>query len=307
MASGNQLTATIFRARSEFVRPTETVRLKVTFKDMSGNPVDLDALPTVSIISPTGLVIVSPTTQGVQKNGLGEYEFDYATGIGQYVGVYNDVWQGVINGYPVESQFSFIVSDSQYDKNQTDGYVALGDDPGFNFSQVAIENINQLLKSLRARLKSSGKSKKTDAYGNVNYVNCDIFSVEVLVDFLVMSLSDFNMTPHFTAFTFEDTAFLTQFHDIIVRGATIYALASQALIEKGREFQISDNGISFTPPGVSDMLNTQYNTVLSNYYDQLKYIKASMKPSPIGQGSFTITNRSPMMQRLRHRRANQII
>ena len=44
---------------------------------------------------------------------------------------------------------------------------------------------------------------------------------------------------------------MEQFGEILVEGATLYALASQALIERGREFQITDNGLNFNPPTVS--------------------------------------------------------
>jgi hypothetical protein len=130
----------------------------------------------------------------------------------------------------------------------------------------------------------------------------------MLVSFLVNSLSDFNQIPFFTFFTYEDTPIIDQFHDILVEGATLMGLASQALIERGREYVINDNGVSFTPPTMSEMLMTQYNSLLTNYYDKIKFIKASMRPNPLGLGVFGVTSSiSPSFARLRHLRSRRII
>ena len=186
--------------------------------------------------------------------------------------------------------------------------MALGDAPGFNYSQAAILNINKLLKALRARLNSSGKAKAKDKFGNVIFVDCDIFSVDMLVTFLAIQLWEFNQIAHFTEFTFDDDVFINQFGAILVQGATIWALASKALIERGREFQISDNGIQFTPPTVSELMNTQWNAELTNHTEKLKQIKASLKPGPLGLGTLTVTvARNPLLSQLRHRRARIII
>lgn len=293
------------RRRSELVQVTDTVQLKALFKDGSGSPVDLDTFPTITLSDPSGLVVLGPTSAGVYHIEIGRYGFDYTVGINGPIGVWTDVWKGVVNGFPVEAGFTFIVDNTQMPAINQDGYYALGDDVGFNYSQTAIFNINKLLKGLRARLKSSGKSKKVDANGNVTYISCDIFATDILTTFLAMALSDFNQTPYITYFTFDDTNIVDQFFDILIKGATTYALASQALIEKGREFSISDNSIQFNPPSVADMLNTQYSTVLNQYWDQLKYIKNSLRPSPKGMGTLTINAVNPNFSRLRHVRSRR--
>jgi hypothetical protein len=190
----------------------------------------------------------------------------------------------------------------------SDGYVSLGSDPGFNYSQVAILNINKLIKTLKARLNSSGKTKSTDAYGNVIYVDCDIFSVNMLTTFIANALSDFNQTPYFSNFTFNDTPIIDQFHDILVEGATLMALASQQLIERGREYTISDNGVSFTPPTISEAIGTQYSTLITQYYDKLKFIKNNLRSHPIGLGTFSMQSAvNPQFARLRHLRQRRIV
>lgn len=293
------------KQRGEIVHPTDTVQLKAVFKDGSGTLTDPDSFPSVTILQPTGLVLLGPTTTGVYRLAEGTYGFDYELNINPALGVYNDVWNATMDGFPVEATFPFIVSSTDLPSVNSDGYYALGDDIGYNYSQTAIINIDKLLKPLKMRLHSSGKVKRKDQYGNDVYVSCDIYSTDMLVTFLVMSLSNFNQIPYFTSFTFEDTQIIDQFLDIIVQGATLYALASKALIERGREFQITDNGLAFTPPTVSELLNTQYNTLLTSYNENLKYIKNSMRGAPKGLGTLTITATNPNVARLRHLRARR--
>ena len=302
----NDIELPVYKNRNEVIFPKEIVQLRATFKDMSGNPTDLDAFPTVSIIQPSGIVSIS-TSVGVTKISTGVYNFNYSIPIEGPYGIYNDVWSGSINGFPIQSTFNFIVNFSQVQTMDFDGYTSLGSNVGYCFSQTAICNINKLLKYLKDTLRSSGKVKRTDANGNTIFIDCDIYSTDILVGYLMLSLSDFNQTPFFTNFTMEDTQFLDQFKDIIIKGARLYALSSQALLERGREFTITDNGIGFNPPSIADMLNTQYSTQLSNYYDHLKLIKDQFRPNPIGLGVFTVSTaaRVPIIGMLRHRRSGR--
>lgn len=298
----------VIKARGETIDVTEQVNLTVQFRDMAGLPKDTDAFPTISIIQPTGAVLFSPTSVGIAHIGVGKYSYVFTVPINGPYGVWNDMWIGFINGYRVEATFSFVVTHTDIPAINSDGYVHLGDDPGFHYSQAAIKNINKLLKALRARLNSAGKSKKSDAFGNNLYVTCDIFSVDMLVTFLASALWEFNEIPHFTSFTFDDDAFIEQFGNILVEFASLWALASKALIERGREYQITDNGISFQPPTVSELLNTQYGTGLPHWWEKIKFIKNSLKPNPKGLGVFGMTSGiNPAFARLRHLRARRII
>lgn len=296
------------KARGELLEPKDQVNLTIQFKDASGTPTDTDSFPEVSIIQPSGSVLLNPTSIGVAKIAAGKYSYIFDVPINGPYGIYNDTWVGYIGGARIDAAFSFAVVHSNMPSATMDGYVHLGDDPGFDYSQVAIMNINKLLKMLKKRLNSSGKSQAVDRNGNVMYVDCDIYSVDMLTTFCAMSLSDFNQVPYFTHFTFEDSDFIAQFGEILVEGATIYALASQALIEKGREFSISDNGINFNPPSVADMLNTQHGSLLSHYFEKLKMIKNSLRPGPKGLGVFGITNGiTPAIKRMQHVRARRVI
>ena len=188
----------------------------------------------------------------------------------------------------------------------TDGYIHLGDDPGFHYSQVATGNINKLVKAVKARLNSSGKSRTKDQYGNVIFEDCDIYTVDQLVTFIATSLTAFNQIPHFTFFTFEDTGIIDNFFEVLVQHATIYALASKALIERGREFNISDNGLTFQPPSVSELVNSQWSAELSNWWEKVKLIKGNMKPAAFGLGTLRPMAVNPQILKLRHLRSRQI-
>lgn len=296
------------KARGELIDVTDQVNLTIQFKDGSGAPVDTDSFPQISIIQPSGLVALAPTSTGMARVGVGKYSFIWTVPINGPYGVFNDIWSGYINGFKVETTFNFVVAHTQMPSINTDGYVHLGDDPGFNYSQAALMNINHLIKSLKARLNSSGKAKSTDSYGNVIYVDCDIFSIDMLTTFIATALWDFNQVPYFTFFQFDDNNFVQQFGEILVEGATLYALASKALIERGREFQISDNGLNFNPPTVSELMSTQYSTLLSHYWEKLKYIKNSLRPAPKGLGVFSMNSGiNPAFARLRHLRSRRLI
>ena len=296
------------KSRSELIEPTDAVNLTVEFQDASRNPINTDAYPKISIVSPSGLVIMPPSSKGVSQVDVGKYSFQFTIPIDGPYGVFNDIWTADINGTPVQGTLQFIVSHTNLPAINSDGTVHLGDDPGFNYSQTAMMNINKIIKGMRARLNSSGKAPTTDKNGNLMYVDCDIYSVEMLATFAAMALSRFNQTPYFTFFTFENTEAIDQFLDILTQGAVLYALSSQALIERGREFQVTDNSINFNPPSVAEMLSTQWSTELSNYDAMLKYIKNSIRPGPLSLGRFGLDSGSnPAFRRLRFLRARQII
>lgn len=298
------------KARGELISPTQNVNLTVAFRDQLGNLIDTDSFPTISIVQPSGSVLFPPTSAGVVRTSVGMYSYLFQIPYNGPYGIFNDIWTGIINGFTVQATFSFAVSyTDQPSAPNNDGYFALGDSVGFDYSQTAIFNINKLLKMLKARLNSSGKSKKIDSSGNVQYVDCDIFSIDMLVTFLAMSLSKFNSTPYFTYYTFDDNSFIAQFGEVLVEGATLFAMASQALLERGREFTITDSGIGFNPPTVSELLNTEYSTTLTHYWEQLKYIKNSIRPAPIGLGIYNMmgAGTNPAIKRLRHMRDRRIL
>ena len=297
----------------ELLMPTDRTNLTVQFYDFFGNPANTTGFPSISIVQPNGVVMLQPTTAGVFQLDIGKYAYEFHVPFNGPFGVFSYIYQGNVNGNVLTETLQFIVESGELPKIiNSDGYksfVALGDDPGFNYSQTAIRNINKILKALKARLNNNGLAKSTDVYGNVQYITCNVFSDDMLVTFIATTITNFNAIPFYTFFTFEDTLFIDQFMNILVEGATLSALASQALIERGREFQITDNGVNFNPPTVSELLQTQYSLLLASYDTKLKFIKDSMRPIPLGLGTFSMTNSGliPAVRALRHRRERQII
>lgn len=295
------------RGRTELIQPADTVSLTATFKDGMNVPTDTDIYPNVTIVQPDGLVSVGATSVGVSRISVGKYQFDFTLSLAGPYGVFNDIWNASLNGFPVSATFSFVCVPGDVQAPQSDGYLSLGDDVGFDYSQDEIFNINKLLKGVKARLNSSGKSKSTDKYGNVTYISCDIFSVESLTSLLSMSLTEWNETPHITGFSFADSNFVNQFYNSLVEGAVLLAMASQALLERGAEYTITDNGVNFQPSAMSELLNTAYSQLLTHHWDRIKMIKNTFKPFPMGLGSFSMTGgQNPTIRNLAKRRERQI-
>jgi len=298
------------KTRGTLAGTGDQIQLKAQFRDAQGNLADLNEFPKIQIIQPNSAIYMDYTSGGIYKLDTGTYGYTFDIPLNPAVmGVWMDNWQGLMGdpSYLIRGSFNFIVTNTNLGAPNIDGYVHLGDEPIFNLSQQAIININRLMKILKTRLQSSGRKESKDGYGNIVYENCNIFSVDEMHAFLCASLTEFNLTPHFTFFTWEDSYVPDSFGEIIVEGAYIMALASKALIEKGKEFNISDNGISFQPPLVADLLTSQFSTLLAPYRERLKHIKYQFKPSPLGLGTLRISAVAPQYMRLRHRRERQLI
>jgi len=134
---------------------------------------------------------------------------------------------------------------------------------------------------------------------------CWAFSESEIDMQLETSLSDFNAWPTFTCFTWDTLP--ETFLGVITLGAQVFSLFSQGLLEAGREFTVTDNGISFVNPPISGYMQTAASTLLQSYTDMKEKIKANIKPSPAGIGTFRVTSMLPGLMRLRHLRAKQII
>lgn len=298
------------KPRGVIIEPTEGVSLRANFYDSNGDLADPVTFPSVTIIEPTGNIVLNNSSIGVYKVSTGIYGYDYITSLAPSLGVYADIWRGTLVDTTTKVlQYNFVVNYTQSPSTlNADGYYALGDDVGFNYSQTAIYNINKLLKALKARLNSSGMSAGKDQFRAPIYAECDIFSVEQLVEFLATSLAAINSEPHFTAFEFHHSDIINLIFYEIVQGALIYALSAQALVERGSEYNLSDNGISVTIPTLSELLNTQYSTEYNIWIEKVKRIKTNMKPAVLGLGTITgNVSRSPQFARLRWLRARQII
>ena len=292
----------------------QTIRLSIQYVDQSGNFVDPSTFPTVSVVDPTNTIIVNANqTTGVSRQDIGNYYYDYIIPDNGVLGTWQDIWSVSVNGVPFTKLLNFTVT------MQTSPVVAdAGQEIDPQLSSVAIKNVSLLMKLLRIRLASDGVRRKRDKYGqyiidnNGNYVMepCNVFTTEELYTFLKASLAEFNSIPHFTSFTFDDPNFVNTFQQELTEGAFIMAMATQGLREKGREFQMTDDGLSYQPPQIADYLKGLLSDFMNSYRERIKFIKCQFKPNPTGFGtvySLAGGGVSPAFIRLRHLRARQII
>ena len=291
----------------------EKVNLSIQYFGPDGLEMDAEDGPSIKILNPDGDIIIATTESGIQRADTGLYVYSYNVGSDTDKGLWTDVWSATVDGIILSNEFKFLVTD---EASAVSGSARLGDDVDFDFSESELEGLNVLLKHLKARLRSDGKKPSrdkygafiTDGYGELVMEDCNVFSDEILACFLSASLSEFNMIPFFSSFSFADQIIHKTFSHAIVEGAYILALSSQALVEKGRDFTISDGGISYQPPALGDFLNSHYQSFMQSYRERLKFIKNSIRPNPTSFGTFTnLSSGAPAFVRLRHLRSRKII
>lgn len=134
--------------------------------------------------------------------------------------------------------------------------------------------MEELVKALKLRLQSTGKSLQKDMDGKDVYLDADIFSDEQFETALRTAISMLNQFGVTVYIEESDEKSLTKYRDLIVQGATIQLLAGQALLERGREFSWSDSGILFDPPSVSEILNTQWQFEYQMYIEKIRLMKS---------------------------------
>ena len=281
------------------------VVLEIDIRSVNGEKIDADAQPSVGIIDSEGVVRRASSTTDVYRIDTGRYRYTYTVPSSAPTGTWVDLWSATVNGLPTEARLNFIVLTAAADIEVSGKEI--GDDPDISYTQTEIEGINRLLSCLKNRLKNNLEVETTDAYGNITFTDCTIFTDEELTWFLRCSLSEFNQTPHFSDFTFGDEVIYDRFGYVIVEGAWIMALAAQMLIEAGREFTITDNGVTMNPPQLSATLNNELSQFVTRHTEMLKYIKTSIKPRPRGFGGFRVLAISPNYLRLRHLRQRRIV
>lgn len=284
----------------------QTVVLEIDIVDARGTKTDADSLPAVEIVDSNGVTLRTLSSTGVIRVDEGRYRLNYTVPAAASTGVWVDHWRATVNGFTTDANLSFIVLTAAAAIDAAGSQI--GDTPVTNYTEAEICGINILLKQLRARLGDLDlKSEVLDEYGNVTFQDCPIFTNTELVCFLVNSLSEFNQTPHFTAFDFGSPIIHERNSHVIVEGAFIIAAAARMLLEAGREFTITDNGITMQPPPLSGALNNELGHFVASHTERLKQIKWSMKPAPIGFGSFRVLAVSPNFLRLRHLRQRRIL
>ena len=288
------------------------VTLYAKFVDQVDNPSTTDDTPTVKVTDPNGTVQLSATNiyTSAITDTPGLYSFTYDIPLDAPDGYHTDTWSAKIGGETVTASFEFLVKDGgAVELDGAPDYSVDSSSISFSFQKCEADAISYLAKILKKRLKNDGTVKVEDPIGSGVYTNksCSVFSDDELICFLINGLNEFNQWPHFTNFGFCDAEITGIFSDIVIQGAYLVAVAAQSLIEKGREFSITDNGVTYQPPMISEILTTQYNAQLGYYKEKLKMIKTSLKPSPKSLGTFRVTAVNPNYLRLRHLRERQII
>ncbi len=296
----------------------QEVALQIQYYDSCGAKVAADEIPTVEILDLDGNILATSNEDEVDHLGSGLYQYIYRVPESGDAGLWYDRWTAKIDGATLNTDFSFkvVVPELGLSADTGPGKIKLADDVVFDFDENEIYGINILLKFLKARLRSVGKKPQRDdfgaflydGYGELITEDCDVFTNDVLVANLMQSLSEFNSTPFFTNYSFADPLIQTLFTQVIVEGAYVFALASHSLIEKGRDFTISDGGISYQPPSLGDFISSHYGTWLTTYRERVKFIKMSIRPGPMSFGTHTnLTGAAPAYLRLRHLRARRIV
>ena len=290
----------------------QSVLLSIQYYGFDGQIADPDSSPRVVIRDPDGAVIADVTTPSISRDDIGLYSYSYKVPQNASLGLWSDAWTAAVGGYSLTNTFQFLVAES----STNTGTIRLGDDVAFDFTDAEIIGINILLKFLKARLRNDGKKPVRDqfgaivydAYGEIQTEACNVFSDDILVCFLCQALSEFNMIPFFTSYTFADELIYKLFAAALVEGAYVFAVASQALVEKGRDFTISDGGLSYQPPQLGDFLQSHYGTWLTSYRERLKFIKNSIRPGPRVFGTYSnLSSGAPAFTRLKHLRSRRII
>lgn len=143
-----------------------------------------------------------------------------------------------------------------------------------------------------------------NSFNNTYLHNCWAFSEDEIDMYLEWGLSAFNAEPTFTNFQWHDLE--DRWLHIIAMGAQVFALYAQGLIEVGREFAITDNGVSFNPPQISNYMQTTASQIMAMWDATKQRIKQNMKPMPQGIGVFLPLAVHPQLVRLRHLREKRL-
>ncbi len=134
--------------------------------------------------------------------------------------------------------------------------------------------VNYYVKLVRARLADDGDVKAKDNYGNEISVKSQIYTDKQVLSYLEGSLQRLNvLLPK--GLSFEATPVeVFELADLVVQGAVITALASRALLEKGRELAILDKGVEYCPPNISDTMMRQWEVEMVDYRSKIETVKS---------------------------------
>lgn len=133
-------------------------------------------------------------------------------------------------------------------------------------------NQNYYIGLVRARLGDDviNSCNKTDENGVFHEEKSYVYKDEQILQYLELSLRRLNLLFDKNFEPYDSG--LIKFTDLLVQGAVINALASKALLEKGREFVIKNDNVLFNPPDVSELLTKQWINEQVDYDAKVRYL-----------------------------------
>lgn len=135
---------------------------------------------------------------------------------------------------------------------------------------------NYYIGLVRARLGYKANASRDlpydilDIHGNICRSKSYIEQNEQILQYLELSLKRFNLLFD-KDFKLDDPK-LNQFTDLIVQGAVIAALAARALLENGRDFSFSSEGVAVAQSNVSELLTKQWINEQVDYDAKVRYL-----------------------------------
>ncbi len=161
----------------------------------------------------------------------------------------------------------------------------------FPFSDDVFTNAeNQLMQYLRQVLNDTDSS-------------CEIFGDSQLLSYLDLSLQSVNSHPTWTFYTLDSLP--RDWYNVVVLGGYVYALNAQGLVERARNFNISDQGVNYTPPDLPGHFQSLAQAMEAKFAAEKERIKANVRPVPVGLGSTRVLTPNPAILRMRHLRAHR--
>lgn len=132
---------------------------------------------------------------------------------------------------------------------------------------------------------------------------CEIFEDGQLLSYVDLSLQSVNSHPTWTFYTLDSVP--RDWYNCICLGAYVYALNAQGLVERARNFNISDQGVNYTPPDLPGHYQSLAQNMDAKFLAEKERIKANVRPAPIGLGSSRVLSPNPAILRMRHLRAHR--
>lgn len=135
--------------------------------------------------------------------------------------------------------------------------------------------LDKLVDLVVFRLAAVGQIQEVDNFGRRVYQEKSIFEPKTVETAIKMALTAFNAIPPFTYFKMEDEENIDQISDSLVTYAAYLLLQRQALVEKGYEFTVKDNGVNWTPPILSQFLFEVAKDLRDNWVQRTEVLKGS--------------------------------